>query len=152
MDKSLGILLNFWGVFQSHIPWTHVSWIFFPVSGCGEWKLQENFEKNALFYGSLCTNSPSPLRFLLKGGEGRLYTGYFMRETRNYLWILSWILKLWIIFRRVLFRIVFLSPLFSLLPCLLLYISIVFVPPPPLPHFHYFPSTNTTTRNTTYRG
>ena len=33
--------------------------------GWGEGELQENFEKDALFYGSLCT-------------------AYFMRETRNY--------------------------------------------------------------------
>ena len=70
MDKSLGILLNFWGVFQfTHtlpLPsphkqrWTHVSRIFFPVSTLyrlGEGELQENFEKVALFHDSLCTNN-----------------------------------------------------------------------------------------------
>ena len=71
MDKSLGILLNFWGIFQfTHtLPlssphkqrWTHVFRIFFPVTTlyrAGEGELQENFEKDALFYGSLCSDTP----------------------------------------------------------------------------------------------
>ena len=104
----------------------------------------------------------SPLRFLLRfllrrgGGGGRLYTGYFMREPRNWtkLWILPWILKLWILSRRHLSRlvaisitIIYRSPMFASL-----YFYSFPNPPPPLPHFHCFPSTTTitTTRNTTY--
>ena len=70
MDKSLGIRLNFWGIFQfTHtLPlssphkqrWTHVFRIFFPVTTfyrAGKRELQENFEKDALFYGSLCSDT-----------------------------------------------------------------------------------------------
>ena len=128
--------------------------------GWWEGKLQEHFEKDALFHDSLCTDnlfSPPPLRFLLRrGGGGGLYTGYFMREPRNWrkLWILPWILKFWILSRGLLSRIVaisitiiFLSPMFASL-----YFYSFPNPPPPLPHFHCFPSTTTitTTRNTTY--
>ena len=94
-----------------------------------------------------------PLQFLLRDG-GSLYTGYFMRETRNYrrLWILSWILKLWILSRRLLSGIVAaISTTIIFLPPMLA--SIYFYsfpnPPPPLPHFRCFRST-TTIRNTTY--
>ena len=53
---------------------THVSRIFFLefqfFIGWGEGELQGNFEKDALFYGSLCTHTPpSPLQFLVGGGE-----------------------------------------------------------------------------------
>ena len=61
MDKSLGTLLGFWGVFQltqvQPLPsphkqcWTRVSRIFSEFQlciGCGERELQENFEKDAL--------------------------------------------------------------------------------------------------------
>ena len=56
MDKCLGTLLHFWGVFQftqahpSPLPhnqcWTRVSRILHKVGG----ELQENFKKDALFY------------------------------------------------------------------------------------------------------
>ena len=62
MDKSLGTLLHFWGVFQftqvQPLPsphkqcWTRVSRIFSEFQLCigwGEGELQENFEKDALF-------------------------------------------------------------------------------------------------------
>ena len=61
MDKRLGTLLRFWGVFQftqvRPLPsphkqrWTSVSRIFSEFQLCigwGEGKLQENFEKDAL--------------------------------------------------------------------------------------------------------
>ena len=63
MDKSLGTLLRFWGVFQftqvQPLPsphkqcWTRVSRIFSEFQLCigwGEGELQENFEKDAQFY------------------------------------------------------------------------------------------------------
>ena len=63
MDKSLGTLLHFWGVFQftqaQALPsphkqcWTCVSTFFseFQLSlGWGEGELQENFQKDAPFY------------------------------------------------------------------------------------------------------
>ena len=63
MDKSLGTLLRFWGVFQftqvQPLPsphkqcWTRVSRIFSEFQLCigwGEGELQENFEKDALLY------------------------------------------------------------------------------------------------------
>ena len=63
---KVGILLNFWGVFQfTHtlpLPsphkqrWTHVSKFFSQFQlwiGWGEGELQENFEKVALFHDSL---------------------------------------------------------------------------------------------------
>ena len=63
MDKSLGTLLHFWGVFQftqaQALPsphkqcWTRVSTFFseFQLSlGWGEGELQENFQKDAPFY------------------------------------------------------------------------------------------------------
>ena len=67
---KVGILLHFWDVFQfTHtlpLPsphkqrWTHVA-EFFPqfqlCIGWGEKKVQENFEKDALFYNSLCTDN-----------------------------------------------------------------------------------------------
>ena len=98
----------------------------------------------------------SPLRFLLRKRGGGLYTGYFMGEPRNWrkLWILPWILKLWILSRRLLSRIVAISITIIFLPPM--FASLYFYsfpnPPPPLPHFHCFPSTTiiTTTRNTTY--
>ena len=62
MDKSLGTVLPFWGVFQftqvQPLPsphkqsWTRVSKIFSEFQLCigwGEGELQENFEKDALF-------------------------------------------------------------------------------------------------------
>ena len=62
MDKSLGTLLCFLGVFQftqvQPLPsphkqcWTRVCRIFSELQlciGCGEGELQENFEKDALF-------------------------------------------------------------------------------------------------------
>ena len=117
---------------------------FAPVATlyrAGEGELQENFEKHALFYGSLCSDTPpSPVRLLLKGGRGDLYTGYFMREPRKYrkLLILSWILKLWILSRRLLSRIVAISTTIIFLPSM--FASL---------YFYSFPS-STTTRNTTY--
>ena len=100
-----------------------------------------------------CVQTPSSLvRLLLKGGTGDLYTGYFMREPRKYrkFLILSWILKLWILSRRLLSSIVAISTTIIFLPPM--FASLYFYsfpnPPPPLPHFHCFPST--TTRNTTY--
>ena len=66
MDKSLGTLLRFWGVFQFtqvqpfHSPykqcWTRVSRTFSEFQLCIEWEeggLKENFEKNALFQDGL---------------------------------------------------------------------------------------------------
>ena len=63
MGKSLGTLLHFWGIFQltqvQPLPsphkkcWTSLSRIFSQVSTLyrvGERELQENFEKDALFY------------------------------------------------------------------------------------------------------
>ena len=63
MDKSLGTLLHFWGVFQftqaQPLPsphkqcWTRVSRFFSEFQLCigwGEGELRENFEKDALFY------------------------------------------------------------------------------------------------------
>ena len=67
---------------------------FFPsfnfVYGGGG-KTTENFEKDALFRDSLCTdNLFSPQIFTEErrewgggGGEGGLYPSYFMREPRN---------------------------------------------------------------------
>ena len=65
MDKSLGTLLRFWGVFQftqvQPLPsplkqcWTRVSRIFSEIQLCigwGEGELQENFENDAVFRGS----------------------------------------------------------------------------------------------------
>ena len=62
MDKSLGTLLHFWGVFQftqvQPLPsphkqcWTRVSRIFSEFQLCigwGEGELQENFENAELF-------------------------------------------------------------------------------------------------------
>ena len=62
MDKSLGTLLRFWGVFQftqvGPLPsphkqcWTHVSRFFSEFQLCigwGERELQENFKNDALF-------------------------------------------------------------------------------------------------------
>ena len=62
MDKSFGILLRFWGVFQftqfQPLPsphkqcWTRVFRIFSEFQLCigwGEKELQENFENDALF-------------------------------------------------------------------------------------------------------
>ena len=63
MDKSLGTLLRFWGVFQftqvQPLPsphkqcWTRVSRIFCEFQLCigwGEGELQKHFENDALFY------------------------------------------------------------------------------------------------------
>ena len=65
MDKSLGTLLHFWGVFQftqvQPLPsphkqcWTRVSRIFSEIQLCigwGEGELQENFENDAVLRGS----------------------------------------------------------------------------------------------------
>ena len=65
MDKSLGTLLRFWGVFQftqvQPLPsphkqcWTRVSRIFSEIQLCigwGEGELQENFENDAVLRGS----------------------------------------------------------------------------------------------------
>ena len=62
MDKSLGTLLHFWGIFQftqvQPLPsphkqcWTHVSRIFSHFQLCigwGEGELQENLKKDVLF-------------------------------------------------------------------------------------------------------
>ena len=87
MDKSLRIILNFWGVFQfTHtLPhpasphkqrWTHVSRIFFPsLYRAGEGELQENFEKDALFYDSLCMDIPlgPPIVSERRGGGGSVH-------------------------------------------------------------------------------
>ena len=66
MDKSLGTLLRFWGVFQftqvQPFPspykqcWTRLSRTFSEFQLCIGWEegeLQENFEKNALFQDGL---------------------------------------------------------------------------------------------------
>ena len=100
MDKSLGILLNFWGVFQfiHTLPLpsphkhrrTHVSRIFFPsfnfVYGGGG-KTTENFEKDALFRDSLCTdNLFSPQIFTEErrewggGGRGVFFCKYLKEQ------------------------------------------------------------------------
>ena len=65
MDKSLGTLLRFWGVFQftqvQPLPsphkqcWTRVSRIFWEIQLCigwGEGELQEHFENDAVLRGS----------------------------------------------------------------------------------------------------
>ena len=65
MDKSLGTLLRFWGVFQftqvQPLPsphkqcWTRVSRILSEIQLCigwGEGELQENFENDAVLRGS----------------------------------------------------------------------------------------------------
>ena len=65
MDKSLGTLLRFWGVFQftqvQPLPsphkqcWTRVSRIFSEIQLCvgwGEGELHENFENDAVLRGS----------------------------------------------------------------------------------------------------
>ena len=65
MDKSLGTLLRFWGVFQftqvQPLPsphkqcWTRVSRIFSEIQLCigwGEGELQEHFENDAVLRGS----------------------------------------------------------------------------------------------------
>ena len=65
MDKSLGTLLRFWGVFQftqvQPLPsphkqcWTRVSRIFSEIQLCIGWRegeLQENVEKDAVLRGS----------------------------------------------------------------------------------------------------
>ena len=169
--QKLGYFWISGAFFNSHIPWPSphptnnigpMSPEFFPqfqlCIGWGEGELQENFEKDVLFHDSLCTDnlfSPQIFTEERRGGGG-LYTGYFMREPRNWrkLWILPWILKLWILSRRHLSRlvaisitIIYLSPMFASL-----YFYSFPNPPPPLPHFHCFPSTTTitTTRNTTY--
>ena len=154
MEKSLGILLNFWGVFQfthtlplpsSHKQrWTHVSRLFLPQSQLCIGQGRENYKKILkrmhCFMVAFVQTPPSPVRLLLKGGRGDLYTGYFMREPKKYrkLLILSWILKLWILSRRLLSRIVAIST------------TIIFLPPMFASlYFYSFPS-STTTRNTTY--
>ena len=86
---KVGILLNFWGVFQfTHtlpLPsphkqrWTHVSRIFFPVSTL--YRVGETTRMHCFMIACVQTTS-SPLRFLVRGGES-LYTGYFMREPKN---------------------------------------------------------------------
>ena len=53
--------------------WTQVSRIFSLFQLCIGWgqaELQENFEKDAPFYRSLCIDTPSSLRFSLRGGGG----------------------------------------------------------------------------------
>ena len=65
MDKSLGTLLRFWGVFQftqvQPLPsphkqcWTRVSRIFSEIQLCigwGEGEVHENFENDAVVRGS----------------------------------------------------------------------------------------------------
>ena len=47
MDKSLGTLLHFWAFSNSHRPNPR---IFCTRIGWGEGELQENFEKDELFY------------------------------------------------------------------------------------------------------
>ena len=88
---KLGILLNFGGVFQfTHtlpLPsphkqrWTHVSRFFFPVSALyrvGEGKLQENFEKDALFHDSLqCKEDEGKLQSWTKLGILLNFWGVF---------------------------------------------------------------------------
>ena len=52
---------------------TRVSRIFSLFQLCIGWaerELQENFEKDAPFYRSLCIDLPPPLRFSLRGGGG----------------------------------------------------------------------------------
>ena len=125
--------------------------------GRGRENYKEISKRMHCFMITSVQKTSSPLRFLLrKRGGGGLYTGYFMGEPRNWrkLWILPWILKLWILSRRLLSKIVaisiiiiYLSPMFASL-----YFYSFPNPPPPLPHFHCFPFTTTitTTRNTTY--
>ena len=53
--------------------WTQVSRIFSLFQLCigwGEGELQENFEKDAPFYRSLCIDPPPSLRFSRWGGGG----------------------------------------------------------------------------------
>ena len=83
MDKSLGILLNFWGVFQfTHtlpLPsphkqrWTHVAEFFPQFQLCIEWG-RENCKKISkrmhCFMIACVQTTSSPLRFLLRGGGG----------------------------------------------------------------------------------
>ena len=80
---KVGILLNFWGVFQfTHtlpLPsphkqsWTHVAEFFPQFQLCIGWgKLKENFEKDALFHDSLCKNNLfSPQIFTEGRGESQ---------------------------------------------------------------------------------
>ena len=89
---KVGILLNFWGVFQfTHtlpLPsphkqrWTHVAEFFSQFQLCIGWG-RENYKKRMHCFMIACVQTTSsPLRFLLRGG-GSLYTGYFMREPKN---------------------------------------------------------------------
>ena len=79
MDKSLGIRLNFWGIFQfTHtLPlssphkqrWTHVFRIFFPVTQLFTGRGRENYKKISKrmhsFMVAYVQTLPSPLRFLV---------------------------------------------------------------------------------------
>ena len=58
---------------------------FFPsLYRAGEGELLENFEKDALFHDRLCMDIPLGPPIVSEGRGGGLYTGYFMREPRNY--------------------------------------------------------------------
>ena len=171
---KVGILLNFWDVFQfTHtlpLPsphthrWTHVSRIFFPVSTLyrvEEGKLQENFEKDALFRDSLCTdNLFSPQIFTEErrkqgGGEGGSVHKLFYEGAQKLEKVMNTIMnteimntfpKTFVQIVAISITIIFLPPMFASL-----YFYSFPNPPPPLPHFHCFPSTTTTiTRSTTY--
>ena len=134
--------------------------IFSPVSTLyrvGEGKLQENFEKDALFHDSLCTNNLSSPQIFTEGRRESVHRLFYegaqkLEKVMNTL--LPWILKLWILSRRLLSRVVAISITIIFLPPM--FASLNFYsfpnPPPPLPHFHCFPSTTTitTTINTTY--
>ena len=177
MEKSLKILLNFCGVFQfTHtlpLPsphkqrWKHVSRIFFPsfnfVYG-GVGKTTENFEKDALFRDSLCTdNLFSPQIFTEErrewggGGEGGgSVPKLFYEGAQKLEKVMNTIMNTEIMntFPKTFVQIVVISITITFLPPM--FASLYFYsfpnPPPPLPHFHCFPSTTTTiTRNTTYR-
>ena len=101
MDKSLGTLLRFWGVFQftqvQPLPsphkqcWMRVSRIFSEIQLCigwGEGELQENFENDAALRGSremtgkyaYCSTVPRTfVHDCLKKrrGEKRQFSGFF---------------------------------------------------------------------------
>ena len=127
--------------------------------GWGEGKLQENFEKVALFHDSLCTNNLfSPQIFTEGRGEGESQYRLFYEGAQKLEEVMNTIMNTEIMntFPKTLVQdcscfyngtIIFLPPMFASL-----YFYSFPNPPPPLPHFHCFPSTTTitTTRNTTY--
>ena len=105
MDKSLGTLLRFWGVFQftqvqllssPHKQcWTRVSRTFSEFQLCigwGEGKLEENFENDALFLDGTEKRQKNMnitllsqgflsriVWILVLGGGGSLFSSFFLR-------------------------------------------------------------------------